>query len=152
MTLSDTISTAEQKLDEQRARVNDAFDTGRTRLRSVVDDAVEATEDSVESGTSTFMEQANVWRERSIEDLGRFNTAVVDAARSVAERMPRTELPVIDKLPTPEQVITDSFDYAIELAKLQKQFSLDLVGALRTATPAKESKKSTSKKGAVKAA
>lgn len=151
MPLSDTISTAEQKLDEQRARVNDAFDTGRNRLKAVVDDAVEATEDSVESGTSTFMEQAGIWRERSIEDLGRFNTMVVDAARSVAERMPRAELPVLDKLPKPEQVITDSFDYAIELAKVQKRFSLDLVDALRATAPAQEAKKS-SKKGAVKAA
>lgn len=152
MPLSDTISNAEQKLDEQRTRVSDAFDTGRTRLKAVVDDAVEATEDSVESGSSTFMEQANVWRERSIEDLGRFNTAVVDAARSVAERMPRADLPVLDKLPKPEQVITDSFDYAIELAKVQKRFSLDLVEALRTTAPAKESKKATTKKAAVKAA
>ena len=152
MPLSDTISTAEQKIDEQRARVTDAFDTGRTRMKAVVDDAVEATEDSVESSTSTFMEQASVWRERSLEDLGRFNTAVVDAARSLAERMPRADMPVLDKLPKPEQVITDSFDYAIELAQLQKRFSLDLVEALRATPPAKAPKKATTKKAAVKAA
>ena len=151
MTLSETISNAEQKLDEQRARVSDAFDTGRTRLKAVVDDAVEATEDSVESGTSTLMEQTKIWRERAIDDLGRLNGAIVDAAAQLAERLPRTELPVIDKLPTPEQVITDGFDYAIELAKLQQQFGLDLVKAFRSAAPAPEAKKS-SKKAAVKAA
>ncbi|MEO1063507.1 MAG: hypothetical protein AAFZ07_18990 [Actinomycetota bacterium] len=151
MPLSDTISNAEQKFDEQRTRVNDAFETGRDRLKAVVDDAVEATEDSVESGTSTFMEQVAIWRERSLEDLGRFNTMFVDGTRSVAERMPRRELPVLDKLPKPEQVVTDSFDYAIELAKLQKRFSLDLIDALRATAPAQETKKAT-KKAAVKAA
>lgn len=150
MPLSDTISNAEQRIDEQRTKVNDAIDSGRSRLRAVIDDAVEATEENVEQGSSVFMEQAEVWRERSLEDLARFNGAFVDAAKAVSERLPRRELPLAGKLPAPEQVITDSFDYLIDLAKLQKKFGLDLVEAFRAPAPA--TKKAPAKKAAAKAA
>ncbi|MEM9037393.1 MAG: hypothetical protein AAGA99_23400 [Actinomycetota bacterium] len=150
MPLSETLSTAEQKLDEQRAKVNEAFDNGRARLKAVADDAVEVTEGGVEQATSTLMEQVKIWRERSLDDLGRFNTIVVDATTSVAKRVPRAELPFSGKLPAADQLIGDGFDYAIALAKLQKQFALDLVAAAQTEAPAE--KKASNKKAAPKAA
>lgn len=161
MPLSDTVSNAEQRLDEQRSKVNDALDeqrakvnealdTGRARLRAVVDEAVEVTEGGVEHGTSTLMEQVKIWRERSLDDLGRLNTVVVEATASMAKRLPRAELPLVGKLPAADQVIGDGFDYAIALAKLQKKFALDLVTATRAEAP--PAKKASSKKAAAKAA
>ncbi len=70
--------------------------------------------------------------------------AVVDAVKSVADKLPSwSELPYVDQLPAPGEVVDRTFGYAEQVIDSQRAFAKKLVAALQLdAAPATKSKAS----------
>ncbi len=132
MALSDTINLAEQ-------RINDTVETSRTRLRAVVDTA----EDRVEATIPRLREQAQVWRERRLEDTERLGGYVTDALTWVGDRLPEGSLPLADMTPSPEEMAGEWFEYAGRALEVQRTLTLEWIAALRRESAATAKGKAT---------
>jgi len=53
----------------------------------------------------------------------------VDTVRAVTPKVPFAQVPLIAKLPTPENVVTSAYDFTEKLLSNQRQFAVDLVKA-----------------------
>jgi hypothetical protein len=54
---------------------------------------------------------------------------MVDTVKSVTPKVPSIQVPLADKLPTPEGVVTGAYDFAEKLLSSQRQFAEELVKA-----------------------
>ena len=66
----------------------------------------------------------------------------VDAVQSVTPKLPSMNVPLADKLPKPEEVVANAYDFAEKLLAGQRKFAEDVVKAL---TPPEDSKPKASK-------
>ena len=53
----------------------------------------------------------------------------VDTVKAVTPKVPSIQVPLIAKLPTPENVVTGAYDFAEKLLSSQRQFAEELVKA-----------------------
>jgi hypothetical protein len=53
----------------------------------------------------------------------------VDTVKSVTPKVPSIQVPLIAKLPTPENVVTGAYDFAEKLLSSQRRFAEELVKA-----------------------
>ena len=59
----------------------------------------------------------------------------VDAVKAVTPKVPSIQVPLIAKLPTPENVVTGAYDFAEKLLASQRQFAEELVKATAPLMP-----------------
>ena len=77
---------------------------------------------TVRKGQETVIEAIKAW---------------VDAVQSVTPKLPSVSVPLADKLPKPEEVVANAYDFAEKLLSGQRKFAEDMVKAL---TPSEDSK------------
>ena len=61
----------------------------------------------------------------------------VETIQSIAPKLPSVNMPLVDKLPKPEEVVANAYDFAEKLLAGQRKFAEDMVQAL---TPSEDSK------------
>jgi hypothetical protein len=66
----------------------------------------------------------------------------VEAVQSVTPKLPSLNVPLADKLPKPEDVVANAYDFAEKLLAGQRKFAEDVMKAL---TPPEDSKPKASK-------
>jgi len=54
---------------------------------------------------------------------------LVDTIKTVTPKVPLVQVPLADKLPKPEDVVTSAYDFAEKLLSSQRQFAEELVKA-----------------------
>src|SRR5205823_4930022 len=86
-----------------------------------------------------FVEQA---QEQTLQAIKQSQQVVVEAVRTwagaVEKAVPETPaLPFADQLPTPQEVVRASFDFAEQLLKAQREFVENLLAAAAPVLPAK---------------
>ena len=59
----------------------------------------------------------------------------VDTVKTVTPKVPATRVPLADRLPTPEHVVTSAYDFAEKLLSGQRQFAEELVKATAPLKP-----------------
>jgi hypothetical protein len=92
------------------------------------------------------MAESNVAQELTNEVLNtirKSQTAVVDAietwasaVQSIKPELPDVNLPFVDKLPTPHDVVASAYDFAEQLLASQRKFAEDLLKATAPLLPA----------------
>jgi len=60
---------------------------------------------------------------------------VVDTVKTVTPKVPSVQIPLAQKLPTPEAVVTGAYDFAEKLLSSQRQFAEELVKATAPLMP-----------------
>ena len=68
--------------------------------------------------------------------------AWVETVQSVTPKLPSVNVPLADRLPKPEDVVANAYDFAEKLLAGQRKFAEDVVKAL---TPPEDSKPKASK-------
>ena len=63
--------------------------------------------------------------------------AWVEAVQSITPKLPSVNVPLADKLPKPEEVVSNAYEFAEKLLADQRKFAEDMVKAL---TPSEDSK------------
>ena len=63
--------------------------------------------------------------------------AWVEAVQSITPKLPSVSVPLADRLPKPEEVVANAYDFAEKLLAGQRKFAEDVVQAL---TPSEDSK------------
>ena len=98
---------------------------------------------------SSTIEYALDAQEKTLSALRQSQTAAADVVGTWAKAVENTSkdlpaIPVADALPTPEEIIKTSYDFASKVLEAQRQFSLELVKAVapaikttKVATPSK---------------
>ena len=98
---------------------------------------------------SSTIEYALAAQEKTLSALRQSQTAVVDVVETWAKAVENTSkdlpaIPVADSLPTPEEIIKTSYDFAGKVLEAQREFAHKLVKAVapavkttKVATPAK---------------
>ena len=61
----------------------------------------------------------------------------VEAVQSITPKLPSVTVPLADKLPKPEDVVSNAYDFAEKLLAGQRKFAEDVVKAL---TPSEDNK------------
>ena len=84
--------------------------------------------------STTVSEFAQQAQEQTLNTIRQSQQAVVEAvqawAHAVERAVPETpSLPCAEELPTPQQVIQTSFDFAEQLLKAQREFAENLIAA-----------------------
>lgn len=87
---------------------------------------------------STAMDYALEAQERTLTALRQTHSATIEAvenwAKAVESAAPeRPAMPVLSALPTPEELIRNSFDFAEKLLGAQREFAQDLIAATANA-------------------
>jgi hypothetical protein len=54
----------------------------------------------------------------------------VDAVQSITPKLPSVNVPLADKLPKPEEVVANAYDFAEKLLASQRKFAEDVVKAM----------------------
>ena len=62
---------------------------------------------------------------------------LVDTVKTVTPKVPSVQVPFAEKLPTPETVVTSTYDFAEKLLSSQRQFAEELVKATAPLMPGK---------------
>jgi hypothetical protein len=71
-------------------------------------------------------------QERVLEAVRTGQDAVVDAVKTVADKLPAwSELPYADQLPSPGEVIDRAFGYTEQVIDTQREFAKKLIDALK---------------------
>jgi hypothetical protein len=60
---------------------------------------------------------------------------LVDTVKTVTPKVPSVQIPLADKLPKPEAVVTSAYDFAEKLLSSQRQFAEELVKATAPLMP-----------------
>ena len=59
----------------------------------------------------------------------------VDTVKAVTPKVPSAQLPLAEKLPKPQDIVTSAYDFAEKLLSSQRQFALELVQATAPLSP-----------------
>ncbi len=59
----------------------------------------------------------------------------VDTIKTVTPKVPSAQLPLVEKLPKPQDIVTSAYDFAEKLLSSQRQFALELVQATAPLSP-----------------
>lgn len=71
-------------------------------------------------------------QERVLEAVRTGQDAVVDAVKTVADKLPSwSELPYADQLPSPGEVVDRAFGYTEQVIDNQREFAKKLIDALK---------------------
>jgi len=132
MTLSETISTAE-------GRINEAVESGRTRLRAVVDTA----EEGVEASIPRVRENIQILRERAFEDAQRVGGYITEGLSWAAGWLPKVQLPLPETAPSAEELAGIYFDNVGRALDLQRKITLEWIAAIGNSKPAAAKAKAT---------
>lgn len=103
------------------------------------------------STTYEYAELAQKGQEQFLEAVRANQQAIVDAVSAWSQTVhayapAAPQLPELDELPTPEQIIDNTFDLVEKLIEGQRQFARDLVKASGPARAAAESATAAPKK------
>ena len=60
---------------------------------------------------------------------------LVDTVKTVTPKVPSVQIPLADKLPKPEDVVTSAYDFAEKLLSSQRHFAEELVKATAPLMP-----------------
>ena len=63
--------------------------------------------------------------------------AWADTVQSIAPKVPAVSLPLADRLPKPEDVVANAYDFAEQLLASQRKFAEDVLKATAPLTPVK---------------
>ena len=66
----------------------------------------------------------------------------VETVQSIAPKIPSVQVPGADKLPRPEEVVANVYDFAEQLLATQRKFAEEVVKATASLTPGAEGSKS----------
>ena len=86
-----------------------------------------------QEGQDEFLNTLRKSQETVIEAV----KAWVEAIQSVTPKLPSVSLPLADRLPKPEEVVANAYDFAEKLLAGQRKFAEDMV---KTLTPGEDSK------------
>jgi len=96
--------------------------------------------------SNTATEYAQQAQEQTLSAIRQSQQAVVEAvhawAQAVEKTVPETpSLPFASELPSPQQIVHQSFDFAEQLLKVQREFAENLIAAAAPAIqkPSQES-------------
>jgi hypothetical protein len=64
----------------------------------------------------------------------------VDAVQSITPKLPSVNVPLADKLPKPEEVVANAYDFAEKLLASQRKFAEDVVKAMELPSGASKAK------------
>ncbi len=132
MTLSETISSAE-------GRINEAVESSRTRLRAVVDTA----EEGVEASIPRVRENIHILRERAFEDAQRVGGYVTEGLAWASGWLPKLSVPLPETAPSAEELAGIYFDNVGRALDLQRKLALEWIAALSHSKPAVAKAKAT---------
>jgi len=59
----------------------------------------------------------------------------VDTVKAVTPKIPAAQLPLVDKLPKPQDIVTSAYDFAEKLLSGQRQFAQELLQATAPLRP-----------------
>jgi len=62
---------------------------------------------------------------------------MVDTIQNITPKVPSVDLPFADKLPKPQEVVADSYDFAEKLLTSQRKFADEVVKATAALLPGK---------------
>ena len=84
--------------------------------------------------SSTVTDFAQQAQEQTLQTIRQSQQAVVEAVHTWAEAVEKTvpgtpSLPFANELPTPQQLIHTSFEFAEQLLKVQREFAENLIAA-----------------------
>ena len=63
--------------------------------------------------------------------------AWADTVQSITPKLPTVSVPLADKLPKPEDVVANAYDFAEQLLASQRKFAEDMLHATAPLTPGK---------------
>ena len=66
----------------------------------------------------------------------------VETVQSIAPKIPSVQVPGADKLPKPQEVVANVYDFAEQLLATQRKFAEEVVKATASLTPGAEGSKS----------
>jgi hypothetical protein len=66
----------------------------------------------------------------------------VETVQSIAPKIPSVQVPGVDKLPKPQEVVASAYDFAAELLNTQRKFAEEVVKATVSLMPGTEDSKS----------
>ena len=94
---------------------------------------------------TTSTEYVQTAQEQTLKSIRDGQQAVVEAVRTWAESVerivpPTPAVPFTDQLPTPQEIVQTSFDFAEQLLKTQREFTENLLAAASPAIAPKQSK------------
>ena len=69
----------------------------------------------------------------------------VDTIQSMTPKMPAVDMPFADKLPKPEEVVANAYDFAEKLLASQRKFAEDVLKATAALQPGDKSKGGSAK-------
>jgi hypothetical protein len=83
-------------------------------------------------------------QEEILVTIRKSQQAVVDAIKTWAEtvqsitpKLPAMEMPLADKLPKPEEIVENAYDFAEQLLASQRKFAVDVLHATDVLVPGK---------------
>lgn len=109
--------------------VQNFVDAGKTRIDETLEPVVGATTGRVVDGVEAYDDQMTQIRTRSLEALDTVGERYVDFVKTVAEKLPHVEVPLVTKLPSMEARVTDGFEFAAKVLDKQKELTVATVGA-----------------------
>jgi hypothetical protein len=65
----------------------------------------------------------------------------VDTVKSITPKLPSVQVPFVDKLPKPEDVVASAYDFAEQLLASQRKFAEEVVKATNVLSPSEDSSK-----------
>jgi hypothetical protein len=63
--------------------------------------------------------------------------AWADTVQSITPKLPAVNVPLVDRLPKPEDVVANAYDFAEQLLASQRKFAEDMLHATAPLTPGK---------------
>ena len=63
--------------------------------------------------------------------------AWADTVQSITPKLPAVNVPLVDRLPKPEDVVANAYDFAEQLLASQRKFAEDMLKATAPLTPVK---------------
>jgi hypothetical protein len=64
----------------------------------------------------------------------------VDTVKAVTPKIPSAQLPLAEKLPKPQDIVTNAYDFAEKLLSSQRQFAQELVQATAPLRPGSDAR------------
>lgn len=93
--------------------------------------------------TTTPVQQV---QDEILKTIGKSQEAVLDAIKtwadtvqSITPKLPAVNLPLADKLPKPQDVVTSAYDFAEQLLASQRKFAEDVLKATAPLVPGQAS-------------
>jgi len=94
--------------------------------------------------TTTTQDQVKAAQEQTLKTIRETQQGVVEAVRTWAESvakmvpaLPAASLPYAEEIPTPQEIVQTSFEFAEQLLKVQREFAENVLAAASPVTKKK---------------